>query len=120
LHQDFFNVYSFCRWADDLGDEIGDPQESLRLLAWWSDQLHAAFEGHASHPVFVALRGTVAVHHLPPDPFEDLIRAFVQDQTVTRYANWDELYDYTFASGSPMRHVPPCRWPITGRTSPSI
>ena len=24
LHQDFYNVYSFCRWADDLGDEIGD------------------------------------------------------------------------------------------------
>ena len=35
LHQDFYNVYSFCRWSDDLGDEIGDTQESLRLLAWW-------------------------------------------------------------------------------------
>jgi phytoene/squalene synthetase len=35
LHQDFYNVYSFCRWADDLGDEIGDKQESLRLLSWW-------------------------------------------------------------------------------------
>ncbi len=32
LHQDFYNIYSFCRWADDLGDEIGDPNESLRLL----------------------------------------------------------------------------------------
>ena len=35
LHQDFYNVYSFCRWADDLGDEIGNTEESLRLLAWW-------------------------------------------------------------------------------------
>ena len=34
LHQDFYNVYSFCRWADDLGDEIGDTEESLRLLAF--------------------------------------------------------------------------------------
>ena len=34
LHQDFYNVYAFCRWADDLGDEIGDTAESLRLLAW--------------------------------------------------------------------------------------
>ena len=33
LHQDFYNVYSFCRWADDLGDEIGDPQESLLYVA---------------------------------------------------------------------------------------
>ena len=31
LHQDFYNVYAFCRWADDLGDEIGDTAESLRL-----------------------------------------------------------------------------------------
>ena len=35
LHQDFYNVYAFCRWADDLGDEIDDTAESLRLLAWW-------------------------------------------------------------------------------------
>ena len=34
LHQDFYNVYSYCRWADDLGDEIGDRAESLRLLGW--------------------------------------------------------------------------------------
>jgi hypothetical protein len=27
LHQDFYNVYSFCRWADDLGDEIGNTAE---------------------------------------------------------------------------------------------
>jgi phytoene/squalene synthetase len=39
LHQDFYNVYAFCRWADDLGDEIGDRAESLRLLAWWQHEL---------------------------------------------------------------------------------
>ena len=39
LHQDFYNVYAYCRWADDLGDEIGDPAESLRLLAWWRQEL---------------------------------------------------------------------------------
>ena len=57
LHQDFYNVYAFCRWADDLGDEIGDKQESLRLLAWWRDELDAMYAGRATHPVFVALRG---------------------------------------------------------------
>src|ERR1035441_9025885 len=31
LHQDFYNVYAYCRWADDLADEIGDRDESLRL-----------------------------------------------------------------------------------------
>ena len=27
LHQDFYNVYSYCRWADDLGDETGNRDE---------------------------------------------------------------------------------------------
>src|SRR6201982_3673939 len=85
LHQDFYNVYSFCRWADDLGDEIGDPGESLRLLAWWRGELHRMFDGNASHPVFVALQGTVARTQLPAQPFDDLITAFERDQTTTRY-----------------------------------
>src|ERR1039457_433865 len=65
LHQDFYNVYSYCRWADDLGDEMGSPAESLRLLAWWREQLEAMYAGEAAHPVFVALRGTVTRHSIP-------------------------------------------------------
>jgi squalene synthase HpnC len=102
LHQDFYTVYAFCRWADDLGDEIGDKQESLRLLAWWSQQLEAMYAGEASHPVFVALRGVVARHDIPQEPFADLIRAFVQDQTVARYQTYDELFDYCCYSANPV------------------
>src|SRR5512138_3157738 len=83
LHQDFYNVYAYCRWADDLGDEIGDPAESLRLLAWWDDELAAMYRGEPNHPVFVALQSTVERHRIPREPFADLIQAFVQDQTVT-------------------------------------
>ncbi|MBK9170904.1 MAG: squalene synthase HpnC [Bryobacterales bacterium] len=102
LHQDFYNVYAFCRWADDLGDEIGDTQESLRLLAWWHESLSAMYAGRAAHPVFVALANTVNRHGIPEEPFSDLIRAFVQDQTVTRYANWDELHGYCRYSANPV------------------
>src|SRR3954451_22582205 len=72
LHQDFYNVYSYCRWADDLGDEIGDTNESLRLLAWWRAELNAMYAGRASHPVFVALMPTVQKHGIPREPFSDL------------------------------------------------
>jgi squalene synthase HpnC len=102
LHQDFYNVYAFCRWADDLGDEIGDPQESLRLLKWWRGGLDALYAGTARHPVFVALEETVARHDLPKEPFGDLIQAFVQDQTVTRYNDWDEVFDYCRYSANPV------------------
>src|SRR6266481_9129293 len=79
LHQDFYNVYSYCRWADDLGDEMGDPDESLRLLAWWRGELEAMYAGQVKHPVFTALCGTVERYNIPRKPFEDLIRAFEQD-----------------------------------------
>src|SRR5579885_3657089 len=102
LHQDFYNVYAYCRWADDLGDETGDTAESLRLLEWWRGELDAMYEGRATHPVFVALRETVARHGIPRQPFADLIAAFVQDQTVTRYRNWDELFGYCRCSANPV------------------
>jgi squalene synthase HpnC len=102
LHQDFYNVYSYCRWADDLGDEIGNPAESLRLLAWWRAELDAMYAGRAAHPVFVALMPTVRKHGIPREPFADLVQAFVQDQTVTRYRTWDDLFGYCRYSANPV------------------
>jgi len=102
LHQDFYNVYGFCRWADDLGDEIGDTQESLRLLAWWREELGAMYAGCPRHPVFVALEGTARRHGLPEELFGDLIRAFVQDQTVTRYGAWADVFGYCRYSANPV------------------
>ena len=102
LHQDFCNVYAFCRWADDLGDEIGDTAESLRLLAWWRTELEAMYAGQVKHPVFVALTGTVGKYELPMQLFADLISAFEQDQRVTRYANWEELFGYCRYSANPV------------------
>ena len=105
LHQEFYNVYAFCRWADDLGDEIGDPRESLRLLAWWRSELEAMYRGEAAHPVFIALRGTADRFQIPMEPFDRLIRAFEQDQTVTRYANFDEVFGYCVNSANPVGHL---------------
>ena len=102
LYQDFFNVYAFCRWADDLGDEMGDPALSLRLLEWWREELRQMYRDEVRHPVFVALRQTVLRHSIPEDPFADLIRAFVQDQTVTRYQTYAQLLDYCLYSANPV------------------
>src|SRR3990172_8753458 len=53
LRDDFRHVYSFCRWADDLGDETQDRGRSLDLLAWWSREIDACYAGKPRHPVFV-------------------------------------------------------------------
>src|SRR5262249_32944831 len=43
LRQHFYNVYAYCRWADDLGDEIDDPAESIELLDWWDQELQQCY-----------------------------------------------------------------------------
>ena len=103
LHQDFYNVYAFCRWSDDLGDEIGDTGESLRLLDWWRGELRSMYDGaKPTHPVFVALSQTAERLQLPIEPFDNLITAFVQDQTVTRYDDWDGVMGYCVNSANPV------------------
>jgi squalene synthase HpnC len=102
LRQDFCNVYAFCRVADDLGDETGDRQESLRLLADFRRQTLDCYAGHASTAVFVALGQTIAGHELPIQPFLDLIDAFEQDQRVLRYHSFEQLLDYCRRSANPV------------------
>ncbi len=102
LRDDFAAVYAFCRWADDLGDEVGDRSRSLELLAWWRDELHRCFRGKPRHPVFTALEPVVRRHDLPMEPFDALIRAFEQDQRVTRYETWEELIGYCRLSADPV------------------
>jgi len=108
LRQDFYNVYAFCRWADDLGDEIGDPAESERLLAWWSGELSALYAGRATHPVFAALARTNGRHGLPIGPFQDLIHAFLQDQKVARYQTREDLLAYCRCSANPVGRLVLC------------
>ena len=102
LRDDFRHVYAFCRWADDLGDETGDPVRSRELLDWWRGELDLCYANKPRHPVFVALRATVEKHDLPRKPFDDLIDAFVQDQSVTRYATWEQVVDYCSRSADPV------------------
>jgi squalene synthase HpnC len=102
LRPHVYNVYAYCRVCDDLADETGDRELSLRLLAWWRDELEACFGGRPVHPVFHALRETVERFDLPIQPFEDLISAFEQDQRVTRYATFEELLGYCTRSANPV------------------
>lgn len=99
---DFAAVYAFCRWADDLGDEVGDPARSLELLAWWRRELEQCYAGSPRHPVFIALWPTIERCNLPMALFDDLIAAFEQDQTVTRYETWEQLLGYCKRSADPV------------------
>ncbi|OYW19441.1 MAG: squalene synthase HpnC, partial [Planctomycetales bacterium 12-60-4] len=105
LHQHFYNVYAYCRWADDLGDEVGDTARSLELLGWWRAELDRCYAGDASHPVFVALKSTIAEFAIPRAPFSDLISAFEQDQHVREYDTFEQLRDYCRRSADPVGRI---------------
>jgi squalene synthase HpnC len=105
LRPAFQSIYAFCRWSDDLGDEVGDADRSLQLLSWWRGELRAMYEGRARHPVFLALAETVVEFRIPIRPFEDLISAFEQDQSVTDYATYEQLLDYCTRSANPVGHL---------------
>ena len=98
----FHVIYSYCRWADDLGDETGGGERALKLLAWWREELERCYAGNAKHPVFVALAPTIRRFAIPKEPFLDLIRAFEQDQLVTRYESFSQLETYCRWSANPV------------------
>lgn len=105
LRQHFFNLYAYCRISDDLGDEVGDASASLQLLDQWQHELDACYEGSPKHPVFVALAETVHQFEVPKREFSDLLIAFRQDQTVTRFETFQDVLAYCKYSANPVGHL---------------
>jgi squalene synthase HpnC len=97
-------IYSFARQADDFADE-GDlaVEQRLALLNGFRDELdllHAYIKPQTDF--FAALGTMIRAEKLPYEPFYDLLDAFSQDVTKTRYADYDELLDYCKRSANPI------------------
>ena len=102
LRPHFHSIYAYCRISDDLGDEVPDPAQAIALLDLWGRELDACYEGRARHPVFVALAETIRACSIPKEPFADLLVAFRQDQTVTRFETMQEVLAYCRYSANPV------------------
>jgi squalene synthase HpnC len=105
LRPAFQSIYAFCRWSDDLGDEVGDRARSSTLLQWWRGELEELYRGRARHPVMVALEPTIDEFSIPIDPFLALVSAFEQDQVITDYDTYEQLLDYCTRSANPVGHL---------------
>ena len=117
-------VYAFARTADDFADEPGRQRnERLQLLSDWRRRLHASGTGSREpatgnarlgaptdpgsripdpDKVFIALHHTIERFQLPVQLFDDLLDAFMQDVTTTRYETWGEVLDYCRRSANPV------------------
>jgi len=105
LRPHFHAIYAYCRVSDDLGDEVGNPEQSIALLDLWGQELDACYRGQARHPVFVALAETVRACDIPKEPFADLLVAFRQDQTVTRFPSMADVLGYCRYSANPVGRI---------------
>jgi farnesyl-diphosphate farnesyltransferase len=93
--------YSFARNADDIGDSpILPPEEKIARL----DHMEAVLLGRreGGSPSATALRASLAETGVETRHATDLLIAFRQDATKTRYASWDELLDYCRVSAMPV------------------
>lgn len=96
-------VYAFARTADDFADEPGrQATERLRLLRDWRDKLHNPSDRSYE---FIALHATIKQFKLPMQLFDDLLNAFVQDVSTTRYATWADVLDYCRRSANPVGQI---------------
>jgi squalene synthase HpnC len=114
LRRAVVNIYRFARSADDIADE-GDAAAHIRIeqLERYRHALHAQVSPHAPRQeaatdldaIFVPLAQTVSRHQLPLTPFFDLLSAFEQDITQTRYTDYAILEDYCRRSANPVGHL---------------
>jgi squalene synthase HpnC len=98
------DIYRFARSADDIADE-GDasPEQRLADLAGYRAELDRIAAGVTPlTPEFQRLARTMSVWRLPLQPFRDLLSAFAQDVTTTRYAHFGEVVDYCRRSANPV------------------
>lgn len=97
-------IYAFARQADDFADEGDLPAaERLALLDDFRAELDRIRARQAPQtPFFVALQQTIDRHQLPLPPFYDLLDAFSQDVSKTRYADFGEVIGYCRRSANPV------------------
>ncbi len=81
------------------------PARPWQLLDQWEAELDACYAGTPRHPVFVALAETVSKFEIPKHEFSDLLTAFRQDQTVTRFETFNDVLGYCRYSANPVGHL---------------
>jgi squalene synthase HpnC len=102
MRQPFYNIYAFCRTADDIADESPSPEMALKRLADFQLQLDATFDGSPPENLFLPLAQTIQQFAIPKRPFDDLLSAFRQDQRQSRYETVDDLLGYCARSANPV------------------
>jgi squalene synthase HpnC len=91
-------IYAYARIADDFADE----ERSIARLDEWQRELELAYAGAPRHPVMVAVADTARRFDIPPEPFEDLLKAFRHDVDFQGFETAADLLGYARYSANPV------------------
>lgn len=86
--------YAFCREVDDVVDETRDAGVAAAKLAWWRQEVQAAFAGQPSHPVMKALVPWAAQFEISPTHLLAVIDGCQIDLQQTRFLDYAGLQHY--------------------------
>lgn len=105
-------LYAFCRYADDIVDEIepeqapGPPPEHVvarraAALRAFGDRFRADLAaGGSDDPVLKAVVHTVRAFGQPLDAFERFLASMEMDLTIAEYPTWADLVGYMDGSAA--------------------
>jgi phytoene synthase len=87
-------LYAFRREVDDVVDECSDAAVARMKLAWWRNELAAAFHGTPQHPVARALAEIAPRHNLSEERLNEIVDGMEMDLQYNRYPDFDTLRFY--------------------------
>ena len=96
-------LYGFCRYADDIVDDLGPAPVEVRekALGAFGDRFFADLDaGDSDDEVLKAVVHTVKAFTIEPDCFRRFLDSMTMDLTVTRYEAFDDLLEYMDGSAA--------------------
>jgi phytoene synthase len=112
-------LYGFCRYADDIVDDLGSMATSVQRQAALTDFGDRFFvdlaAGRSDDPVLKAVVHTVKAFDLDPDCFRRFLRSMAMDFTCETYETFEDLLDYMDGSAAVIGEM---MLPILEPTSP--
>ena len=96
-------VYGFCRYADDIVDDLASVPVAARQAALGAvgERLFVDLAaGHSDDPILKALVHTIRAFAVDPECFERFLGAMAMDLEITEYATFDDLLGYMEGSAA--------------------
>lgn len=96
-------LYAFCRYADDIVDDLGPVSVERRAdaLADFGNRFFLDLAaGRSDDPVLKAVVHTVKAFDIDTDCFRRFLRSMTMDLTVATYETWDDLLVYMDGSAA--------------------